>query len=49
VSQFEQFGYKLKRMRWAGHIASTGEFRDKRKILARKPEGTRPFGKSKHR
>jgi hypothetical protein len=23
-------------MRWAGHIASTGEFRDKCKILARK-------------
>jgi hypothetical protein len=33
---------KLRRMRWAGHVARIGEKRNK-------PEGTRPLGRPRHR
>ena len=35
---------KLKRMRWAGHIASVGERRGVYRVLVGKPEGKRPLG-----
>jgi hypothetical protein len=36
---------KSRRMRWAEHVARTGEKRNAYKILVRKPEGKRPLGK----
>jgi hypothetical protein len=35
---------KSRRMRWAGHIAHTGEMRNTYNILAGKPEGKRTLG-----
>jgi hypothetical protein len=35
-------------MRWAGHVASTGETRNVYNILAVKSEGRMPFDGSKH-
>jgi len=32
-------------MRWAGHVARMGENRVVSRVLVRKPEGNRPFGK----
>jgi hypothetical protein len=40
---------KSRRMRWAGHVASTGEDIKVYKILARKPEGRRPLGRPRRR
>jgi len=37
------------RMRWAGHIALTGERRGVYIVLAGKPEGKRPLGGPRHR
>jgi len=38
------------RMRWVGHVACMGEVRlDAYKILVRKPEGKRPFGRLRHK
>jgi hypothetical protein len=36
---------KSRRMRWAGHIARTGERRGVYRILVGKPEGKRPLGR----
>ena len=33
------------RLRWAGHVARTGNERGVRRILEGKPEGKRPVGK----
>jgi hypothetical protein len=35
---------KSRRMRWAGHVARTGEGWDVHRVLVGKPEGTRPLG-----
>jgi hypothetical protein len=35
---------KLRRMRWAGHVARMGEKRNVYRLLVRKPEGKRPLG-----
>jgi hypothetical protein len=35
---------KSRRMRWAGHIACTGEKRGVYRVLVGKPEGKRPLG-----
>jgi hypothetical protein len=37
--------FKSKRMRWAGHVALTGEKRTAYRILVGKPEGKRPLEK----
>jgi hypothetical protein len=39
---------KLRRMRWAGHVAQM-EKRNAYTILVGKPEGNRPLGRSRHR
>jgi hypothetical protein len=36
-------------MRWAGHVARIGKKRNAYRILVGKPEGNRPFGKTRHR
>jgi hypothetical protein len=36
-------------MRWAGHVARTGEKRGAYRILVRRPEGRRPLGKPRRR
>ena len=36
---------KLRRMRWAGHVAHIGEKRGVCRVLVWKPEGKRPFGR----
>jgi hypothetical protein len=40
---------KLRRMRWAGHVARMGEKRNPYRILVGKPEGRRPLVRSRHR
>jgi hypothetical protein len=40
---------KLRRMRWAGHVARMGEKRNAYRLLARKPEGKRPLGRPRRR
>jgi hypothetical protein len=40
---------KVKRMRWAGHVARIGEKRNVYRSLARKSEGKRPLGRPRHR
>jgi hypothetical protein len=40
---------KLRRMRWAGHVARMGEKRNVYRLLVRKPEGKRPLGRPRHR
>ena len=35
---------KLRRMRWAGHVARMGEERGAYSVLVGKPEGKRPLG-----
>jgi transcription termination factor 2 len=40
---------KLRRMRWAGHVARTGEKRNAYRILVGKPEGKRPLGRPRRR
>jgi hypothetical protein len=39
---------KLRRMRWAGHVARMGK-RNAYRILVGKPEGKRPLGRSRRR
>jgi hypothetical protein len=39
---------KLRRMRWAGHVASMGEGRGVYRVLVGKPEGKRPLGRPWH-
>jgi hypothetical protein len=36
---------KLRRMRWAGHVARMGEMINAYKILVGKPEGKKPPGR----
>jgi hypothetical protein len=36
---------KLRRMRWAGHVAQMGEKRNVYRLLVGKPEGKRPLGR----
>jgi hypothetical protein len=40
---------KLRRMRWAGHVARTGEERKLYKVLVGKAEGKRPLGRPRRR
>jgi hypothetical protein len=40
---------KSRRMRWAGHVARTGEGRGVYRVLVGKPKGKRALGRSKHR
>jgi hypothetical protein len=40
---------KVRRMRWAGHVAPMGEVRGAYNILVRRPEGRRPLGRPKRR
>jgi hypothetical protein len=40
---------KLRRMRWAGHVARMGEERKVYKVLVGKPEGKRPLGRPSRR
>jgi hypothetical protein len=40
---------KLRRMRWAGHVAHMGEERGSYRVLVGKPEGRRPLGKPRRR
>jgi hypothetical protein len=40
---------KSRRMRWAGHVARTGEKRGVYRILVGKPEGRRPLGRPRRR
>jgi hypothetical protein len=40
---------KSRRMRWAGHVACTGEGRKLYKILLGRPEGKRPLGRPERR
>jgi hypothetical protein len=40
---------KSRRMRWAGHMARTGEERKVYKVLIGKSEGKRPLGRPRHR
>jgi hypothetical protein len=40
---------KSRRMKWAGHVALMGEMRNAYKILVRKPEGKRPYGRPRYR
>ena len=37
------WGIKSRRMRWAGHVARTGEKRDVYRVLVVKPEGKKPL------
>jgi hypothetical protein len=40
---------KLRKMRWAGHVARMGEKRNANRSLAGKPEGRRPLGRPRRR
>jgi len=40
---------KLRRMRWAGHVAHMGEDRGVHRVLVGKPEGKRPLGRPRCR
>jgi hypothetical protein len=40
---------KLRRMRWAGHVARMGEKRNVYRLLVGKSEGKRPLGRPRHR
>jgi len=40
---------KLRRMRWAGHVARMGEDRGVHRVLVGKPEGNRPLGRPRRR
>jgi hypothetical protein len=40
---------KSRRMRWAGHVACTGEERNVYRVLVGKPEGKRPLGRPRRR
>jgi hypothetical protein len=39
----------LRRMRWAGHVAQTGEMRNEHKVFVGKPEGKRPHKRPRRR
>jgi hypothetical protein len=40
---------KLRRMRWAGHVACMGQEREEYKVLVGKSEGKRRLGRPRHR
>ena len=40
---------KLRRVRWAGHVARMGEGRGVYRVLVGKPEGKRPLGRPRRR
>jgi hypothetical protein len=40
---------KSRRMRWAGHVACTGEGRGVYRVLVGRPKGKRPLGRPRHR
>jgi len=40
---------KSRRMRWVGHVVRMGAKRDVYRVLVGKPEGKRPFGRSRRR
>jgi hypothetical protein len=40
---------KLRRMRWAGHVARMGEKRNAYRLLVGKPNGKRPLGRPRRR
>jgi hypothetical protein len=40
---------KLRRMRWAGHVARMGEKRNAYRLFVGKPEGKRPLGRPRRR
>jgi hypothetical protein len=40
---------KLRRIRWAGHVASMGEDRGVHRVLVGKPEEKRPLGRQRRR
>jgi len=40
---------KSRRMRWAGHVACTGDRRGLLRVLVGKPEGKRPLGRPRRR
>jgi len=40
---------KLRRMRWAGHVAPMGLRRGAYRVLVGKTEGKRPLGRPRHR
>jgi hypothetical protein len=40
---------KLRRMRWAGHVARMGEKRNVYRLLVGNPEGKKPLGRPRHR
>jgi hypothetical protein len=40
---------KLRRMRWAGHVARMGEGRGAYRILVGRPEGRKPLGRLRRR
>ena len=40
---------KLRRMRWAGHVARMGEEKGVYRLLVGKPEGKRPLGRPRRR
>jgi len=40
---------KLRRMRWARHVAHLGESRAACRVLVGKPEGNNPLGRPRHR
>jgi hypothetical protein len=40
---------KVRRMRWAGHVARMGEKKNAYRLLVGKPEERRPLGRPRHR
>jgi hypothetical protein len=40
---------KLRRIRWAGHVAGMGEMRNVYKVLVTNPEEKTPLGRYRHR
>jgi hypothetical protein len=40
---------KLRRIRWAGYVATNGEKRNSCRLLVGKPEGKRPLGRQRRR
>jgi hypothetical protein len=40
---------KSRRMRWEGQVARVGERRGAYRVFVGKPEGKRPFGKSRRK
>ena len=50
ASSLNIFGViKLRRIRWAGHVARMGERRGVYRVLVGKPEGKRPLGRPRRR